>query len=194
MIIITVQVPLQAENSKPLPNNMTYKTKALEQTKTMFTGNIPTSDTPFPDNTKDSHNQYQNNSMQTQEIQKNLMEIYTGSWNEINDLLRFVGFGILIAIFYMGSNFRTLHRISVLLTSFLASLSLLLNYIGCALQRQTSEALIRKNDTSQLQYEYAVMIGRDNCLFFVIQFILLFAVVSFCYIAYRYFFYKEKKV
>lgn len=106
-------------------------------------------------------------------------KIYKSAHNEINKLINYVNFGILIAIFYMSTGFRVRNKCLVLFSCVFSIFSLFLNYIGTWMQIQYNNQLIQSNNPQNLN---------SDCIFMFMGIFTFLAASLFCILSYGYLF------
>lgn len=122
-----------------------------------------------------------------QEVKEKLEATYSGNQKEIHDICNYVGFGILIAIFFMGAKFRIRNLVLVFSSSLFAVISLGLNYYLSARIVKASGDMIQDDCQTDLVMRYMDMWNNANDLFWPMQGILVLAVVLFCILGIQYF-------
>ena len=144
-------------------------------------------------NKEENRNAIDENKAETDQKNKNdLNKIYVESYEELNGLVRYVSFGILIALFYMCNNSKIKRRFLIknkclfTLSSLSSILSLFLNYIGTAYQLFNSEKLLTKQADRAGEGLYELKIISDH-FWYLKHFILFVALIVFLRLAYKYF-------
>ncbi len=171
--------PLLAEDS----NTQQRAQEHLKETKNLMAHPMPQTS---PQSTSDDNSDKSLISEQKNEIRKNLRKLFNDNDKEINRLCSYVGFGILIAIFFMNEEFRKERKCLVIFSSFFAILSLFFNYLLCVYLLRTSTDILSNQNELASKYENMWIIS--NYLYWQTQIVLLIAVVLFCILGYQYFF------
>lgn len=130
--------------------------------------------------------------LQLYEIRTNLVNNQTDNFSELNYLIRYVAFGILIAIFSMNSIFRRENKNLVIGTSVAAMLSLSLNFGCCFYLYKKAPELLEisyKKKVQDIVSMYGDLVAFSNKAFCTITIILFVATILFCFLGYKYLFY-----
>ncbi|MGV8948880.1 MAG: hypothetical protein ACOH2E_05905 [Candidatus Paracaedibacter sp.] len=127
------------------------------------------------------------------EIMTNLKKVYVASQKELNSIISYVGFGILIAIFSMGANFRIKNRLLVNFSLSFAIGSIILNFLACLILYQTSKSsLMEAKDTARAQ-GYSNMSDFSNYLFWGLVILLTLAAATFGWLGYKFMYYTKNE-
>lgn len=107
-------------------------------------------------------------------------------------MISYIGFGILIAIFSMGQEFRNVNKPWVVLSALLAIITLTLNFYGCIFLYQASTKLLYEIDFKGLKQPYDNfndIVSWNSNIFETLIFSLIFTVVVFIWLGHKYLFY-----
>lgn len=146
-----------------------------------------------PENEEPVLNKSTNNSMNSnKETRKDLLEIRANSHNELNHLINYISFGILIAIFYMSSQFRRKNRDLVTIVSLCAVISVALNFYLTSWMKNKSTDLFDKTE-GFLDKEYIEFYSYCNSFFKMHTLFVAVLVMLFLWLGFRYLFFDDVK-
>lgn len=135
-------------------------------------------------------------SQNTEDIRNMAQKTYKNAAEELNSLIRYIGFGILIALFYMHnhSTKNNKHRFNLCIALITASTTLLALLFHTAMHLHMlteAEKIIMATSTEGLRCSYTCMRGISMMLFWGCLCFLGVSTISFLILAYEYFFGKD---
>lgn|GEM_PF-7036667 len=135
-------------------------------------------------------------SQSTEDIRNMAQKTYKNAAEELNSLIRYIGFGILIALFYMHdhSTKNNKHRFNLciaLITASTTLLALLFHAVMHLHMLTEAEKIIAAPSTEGLCCSYTCMRGISMMLFWGCLCFLGVSTISFLILAYEYFFGKD---
>lgn len=140
---------------------------------------------PMPTQSPESRDNYQ--------IKRKLDKAYEENTKEIVSLHNYVGFGVLIAIFYMNTDFRVRKKIPIIFTSIFSILSIFFNYLGCNYLVRKLLDLYKEIDQKPLASDYSKLFDKHECFLNAVQFFLVLAVIGLLFLGYHFLFDKKNQ-